>query len=289
MNPFCRSLVVGTIVSGLAARALGACPDARFAPEIAVPAGGTVEGIAVADFDGDGRPDAAVTNFLAGGGTPSRIAILHGEGDGRFGAPSPIDVGHGATRIVASDFNADGVADLAVLNGNDGDITVLLGDGRGFGAGNRFPAAGGIATGLALGDLDRDGHPDLIATDLSAGSVVVLLGRGDGSFSAPAPFRVGRSPLVVAVGALDGGGNPDLAVTNSDDRTVSILLGHGDGMFGPQSIVAFPDGFQPLSLALSDLDGDGKHDMVVVDTLGDTVAVFPGRGDGAFETPLTYE
>src|SRR5262245_7529152 len=131
MNPFPRFLVTGAIALGVVGRAFAACPDARLAPEIVVPAGGVVEGIAVADFNGDGRLDAAVTNFLAGGGTPSQVAILLGEGDGRFRAPERFEVGHGATRTVSSDFNADGAADLAVLNGNDGNVSILLGDGRG--------------------------------------------------------------------------------------------------------------------------------------------------------------
>jgi hypothetical protein len=290
MNPYHRSLVTGSIVLGFAWRAFGACPDARFAPEIVVPGGGVVEGIAVADFDGDGRLDVAVTNFLAGSGTPSQVAILLAEGDGRFGAPTRFVVGHGATRIVASDFNRDGAVDVAVLNGNDGDVSVLLGNGRGgLAPETRFPAGGGIATGLALGDFNGDGIADLVVTDLSEGVVVVLLGIGDGSFAAPTPYPVGSFPLLVAVGDLDADGHPDLAVGNNDDSTVSILLGVGDGTFRPQSIVPLTADFLPLSIALSDLDGDGDLDMVVVSALDDTVAVLLGRGDGSFEAPATFD
>src|SRR5262245_7999195 len=280
MNPYLRSLVSGAIVFGVAWRASGACNDARFAPEIVVPAGGIVEGIAIADFDGDGRLDAAVTNFLAGGGTPSQVAILRGEGDGRFGAPARFEVGHGATRIVTSDFNADGAAELAVLNGNDGNLSILLGDGRGaFAPQAVFPATVSIATGLALGDFNRDRAADLAVTELAGSRVAVLLGAGDGSFAAPATFAVGRGPVLVAVGDIDADGNLDLAVSNSDDATVSILLGIGDGTFGPPSTITFARDFQPLSIALPELDGDGKLDMVVVDAEGGAVAVFPGRGD----------
>ncbi|HJQ96930.1 MAG TPA: VCBS repeat-containing protein, partial [Candidatus Polarisedimenticolaceae bacterium] len=248
MNKRLRSLAIASIVLGLAWPAFGACPDARFATQVLFPAEGTVEGIAVSDFDRDGLLDLAVTQFSAAGAAGNGVAILLGDGHGGFGAPARFEVGRGASRIVAADFNADGDTDVAVLNSNSGTVSILLGDGHGaLGPQTTLPV-GGTPIGLALGDFNRDGKSDLVVTVLFGREVKVMLGLGDGSFSDPASFPVGEQPLLVTAGDVDGDGRLDLAVGNAFDATVSILLGLGDGTFAPQVTVALPSGSTPEGL-----------------------------------------
>ena len=301
MKRFGHSLAGGSIVPaalslltfqgpvGMSSSAFGSCPDATFAPQVALAAGGIAEGIAVADFNEDGNLDLAVTNFTAGGATPNAVAMLLGDGRGEFGAPTRFDVGRGATRILASDFNADGKTDVAVLNANDGTVSILLGDGQGgFRPQTAFPA-GGSPVGMALGDFNDDGTPDLVVTNFLTARVSVLLGDGDGSFSDPTPIPVGEQPLLLAVGDLDSDGELDVVVDEVLDETVSILPGNGDGTFRPRTIVPLAGGFLGQSLAVSDLNGDGNADMVVANASSDTVVVFTGHGDGTFEDPKTFQ
>jgi FG-GAP-like repeat/FG-GAP repeat len=109
-------------------------------------------------------------------------------------------------------------------------------------------------------------------------------------FQLAVSYPVGTAPQAVASGDFNGDSNTDLAVVNNgnatagDDGNVSILLGNGDGTFQSASTIAA--GKNPFAIAAADFDGDGRADLVVIDSFG--VGVLLGNGDGTFQTAVVY-
>jgi hypothetical protein len=270
--------------------------DGTFKSVLTYDAGGyQTSSVAVADVNGDGKPDLVVSNF----DSPA-IGVLLGNGDGTFRAVVTYQAGFGAAVAIA-DVNGDGKPDIVVANGGVG---VLLGNGDGtFQAVYSVYDSGGAGTSsIAVGDLNGDGRMDLVVTNpchnayCGAGEVSVLLGSGDGSFQAPVVYESGGyETSSVAIGDLNGDGRPDLIVTNQcadldciNPGTIGVLIGKGDGTF--EDSVTYSSGtFFADSVSIGDVNGDGKPDLVVASLdVRQGMATLFGNGDGTFLAAVVY-
>jgi hypothetical protein len=180
--------------------------------------------VAIGDFDGDGKNDAAIADNTSGS-----MFIELGNGDGTFHLdPSRPAVGGVAPYIViARDMNLDGNLDLIVANRNSDDITVLLGRGDG-GFRDALVSSTGPNTGpysVAVADFNLDGIPDVVTANYLSSNTSVLVGIGDGTFDAPIDAgKTGQTAYGVVAGDFNGDGKPDIATANavSDDMTVKL-------------------------------------------------------------------
>ena len=167
----------GGASAGLGSSGLGVSlgnGDGTFTPANGSPIsfGQNLSAIVVADFNGDGKLDVAVTDS-----STNDVYILLGNGDGTFGTPAAITVGNGPDAMVAGDFNNDGKLDLAIANSGDNTVTLLLGNGDGTftqAAESPYPV-GKFPFQIVAADFNGDGKLDLAVLNLTDDTVSILL------------------------------------------------------------------------------------------------------------------
>ncbi len=196
--------------------------DGTFAPARAYATGGNPQGVAIADFNGDGKPDLAVANY-----NDATISVLLGNGDGTFAPRATFATGFRPYLLNAVDLNGDGKFDLAVVNAFG--ISIMLGRGDGT-----FPTSSNVAlsftpNGLAIGDFNGDGLLDIATGNVFGSNIVVLPGNGAGGFQAPISFATGAGPIWVETASLRANGVLDLLVANRTTNNVSALLNTATG------------------------------------------------------------
>ena len=235
------------------------------------------------DINDDGRQDLAV----AGG--DGSVNLLYNLGGRTFRAApnthSPYSAG-----IVAADFNGDGKKDIAVVNTPpcaapcDGTVTVFPGEGSYFAAGKTY-TIGMHGSAIAAGDLNGDGVLDLVVTNATAGDSAdtsILLGIKGGGFEPAHNIKLGALSNDAFLVDVNGDGKLDLVEDSG------VALGDGKGDFG--SLIPFPGGIAPTSIAVADFNGDGHPDVIAVSSQSQEADVLINNGKGDFTaTPLSLD
>jgi hypothetical protein len=292
--------------------------------------GGKPSSVVLEDVNGDGKLDAIVANrctlesygcAISSNDVNSKIGIMLGNGDGTFQPVAAYDSGGcNEIRMAVGDLNGDHHPDLVVANNGCTSFrfSVMLGNGDG----TFQPARGASGDGgfelwaVELVDVNNDDVLDVLTADAcSAGceagepsrsAIGVSLGRGDGTFRAVVNYAYpGSGPFSLKAADVNGDGTLDLLATicrttNSDpcsdsNGEILVRLGKGDGTFKAAQTYELA-GKVGYSIAVADLNRDGKQDVVVGNGSIDYVAgsgsgivgVLLGNGDGTFQAAVNF-
>ena len=283
----CKSFLFVAFVAVSFTPALVFAPTALAARFVPMPpvftTGGTPQQIAVADVNRDGVPDLITSN------TNGVVSVLLGKGGGAFGAPitvASLSIGV-APYILLGDLNGDGNPDIALSSTSSSSVWIYLGHGDGaFSAPVRYATATSPAQ-IAAGDVNGDGRADIVA--VTATGLSTLIGNGNGTFRTAINTTGTTGGTLLALGDLNGDGHLD-AIVGRDDYLE--FLGTGDGHFTQANTALSPPGPLVSQILLTDLDRDGKLDLVSAANVFDPivfvayVTVAWGVGDGTLTSAL---
>jgi hypothetical protein len=271
---------------------------ASFSPRVNVGAGDGPTGTVIADFDGDGKPDIAVTDDYGHTLSVYRNISVAGTLDASSFAPrvvlpaSPAE--YSPYMLVTGDVDGDGKLDLITTDVGGNTVSVYRNQSApGSLSSNSFAPFVSFATGagprsVALADLDADGRPEIVTANYDSSTVSVLRNTGvtgqifSNSFAPRFNLPAGAGAHGLAVADLDGDGRPDLATANAIGASMSLFRNVGSGPVASNSfapIVTIPGPDHAHFVRAADLDADGRAELLVTSYLGQTLTVYRNQAD----------
>ncbi|MGC2635783.1 MAG: chitobiase/beta-hexosaminidase C-terminal domain-containing protein [Acidobacteriaceae bacterium] len=229
---------------------------------------GTLNNMALLDFNGDGKIDLAFLNDNS-----TELVVLWGNGDGTFQlTPQTYSLPAAASGILSGNFNGDAYGDLALSIPADSEVLVFLGNGgRVLQNAATYPAGGNI---VVAGHFTGGSNTDLAV--LGGGAVSVLPGNGDGTFGTPIVQSLSFGAISAVSADFNKDGKSDIAV-GDDEGNVWVLLGNGDGTFQAPAARALGGDVG----VTADFNGDGNLDLAWAST-----DLSLGNGNGTFGHPF---
>jgi hypothetical protein len=256
-----------------------------FSAKTDFPAGTEPRNLIITDFNGDGKPDLAISNL-------SGVSIYFNTTPAGNTLPSfstAVDfiLGSNLGDLGSADLNGDGKIDLAVANNHGRCVSVILNTTTPgastptFSPQTDFPTDSNSGS-ITLNDFNGDGKTDLAATNHITNKLAIFLntttiGSFTPAFSSRVDLNTGLAPVSNATADFNKDGKQDIATANVNSGSVSIFLnttttGALTPAFSTRTDLSVSSNISSVSTA--DLNCDGKPDVICSNVITNSVAVF---------------
>jgi len=219
--------------------------------------------------------------------TISGAGIVKPEQLDLFATPIPsLDVGTDNDAIVAADFDADGIPDVATISTDEAALYVHRNDGAGvFRLVQTLETPTNPIRIVAL-DLNQDGREDLavLTRAFMDSSLATFLTQPDGTLVADQTLSIDNGPADLTVGDIDADGSDDIAIANERADTLNLLFGTGAGLQSAE-VIALPVDSAPSAVAMADFNSDGAVDLAFGSTELRDIGILFADGNAGFENP----
>lgn len=221
------------------------------------------------DLDGDGKSDLIVVSS-------DRLSVMRNtSSNGSISFATRMDIGTltGGFRAAFGDLDGDGKPDIVTSHFSVNQINVFRNTSTSGSISFASPISLTTAyapTGIAIADLDNDGKLDMVASIWNTPLISVFRNTSSTniSFAPVATFTTGNAPMYVAIGDLDGDGKSEVVTSNQTNSSVSVLLNTSSlGTINFAAKKDFTTVSNPRTVAIGDIDGDGKPDLVTASQL----------------------
>ncbi|MBM3495153.1 MAG: hypothetical protein FJX72_12660 [Armatimonadetes bacterium] len=239
------------------------------------------------------RPQMMTTTHLDGDGfldfvAPSmdgNLYILWGRGDGTFDPAVGHAIGPGGRAVHTADLNGDGRPDIIVSQDPDRRIAVVFNyGGRSFSAPTYY-VLGSDPNGIPSADFNGDGLLDLAVAIQYDNRTAVLLNMGGGVLGPPTLLSHPNLPWYPFATDWNRDGFIDLAVSSYYNQIEFYV---GDGMGGFTTVGHVVVGGHPMRIVQTDMDGDGRQDLVVNYRTGGSVGIVFSRRKGTWQVSPAF-
>ncbi len=261
-----------------------------FAPRMDFTVGNPITLVALADMDLDGRLDLVVAN--SSDDTLSILRNLSSVGNISFAPQVVFSAGNNPTFLSTADLDGDGLPDVVVSENGGNAISIYRN--------TTIPGSGIISLAPrvdlptparpfgrpVIGDLNGDGKPDIAVPIYSGGLISVFQNISTpgaitaSSFGPRVDLSAGGEILQVFIADVDGDGRPDLIAASQSANALEVFRNVGTngvlnaGSFAPRVDFSLGSSTDPVGIAVGDLDGDGRPELVASGNGSSSLAIF---------------
>ncbi len=249
-----------------------------------LPSGTSPWCVAVGDLTGDQKVDLVVGNFGS-----DNVSVYAGDGGGNFGYLGQYAASREPLDVAIADLDGDGDQDLLVSSFHGSNLSILLNNGYGVFTAMSLLDCGSSVVKIAVADIDGDRDLDIVAG--CSTRVAVLFNKGNATFEKPVDYLKNGTECHVALGDLNNDGSLDLVASTGSDHSVQVHMNDGRGAFLPSQPVIVTEYGIPTYVALVDLNGDARLDIVAARNTAhqgdaeESLFTAINNGDGSFPTP----
>jgi hypothetical protein len=279
-----------------AERVMAAFSSSLFDPFVVYPTGSWPEAVAVGEWTGNGRTDVVLSTSFDSDPVSDQQIHLFAQDGGILTQVGRRATGTMPLALDTGDLNRDGLDDLVVVNGDDDTLGIFIQSVSGIFDGMLTIEAGIAPDAVVVGDFNTDLYDDVAVVHAVSQTVAIYFQQPDDSFSPPTFLPISSSGFNdLDVGDLNHDGRDDLVLLRGAGCTtdhVVIFYQESGSLGSPVYLTAETGGFQAHGLAVGDVTGDGRHDVVITaggNTPNAFLNIFPQQPDGTLTTtPTVY-